>query len=113
MSHRAWPAAVITGAALAAALVVVGEQVADAANGCLDSTGWFTATPVGSPTNSSGSGAETEPVPNKTGTSHATSVDQVGQARDDRSSGPAGISGCLDLDRIEIPAPPPATDDRA
>lgn len=83
VNARVWPAALLTGASLAAACLVVGEHVVATRDGCLDSDGWFTATPASWP------GSPATP------------------AGEDR------ISGCLDLDRIEIPAPTPAPDGRA
>lgn len=111
MSYRAWPAALLTGAALAAACVVVGEHVVQTSDGCLESTGWFTAAPVGWSDTSAQSeqhlGTQDKPGTGTTGTApEVTAI--VGQ----QNKADQQISGCLDLDRIEI-TPTPAPDGRA
>lgn len=113
MSYRAWPAALLTGAALAAACVVVAEHVVEASDGCLDSAGWFTATPAAWPGDPIASGADSKPTGGKTGIGQTATIDEVGQTSDDRPSDRGEISGCLDLDRIEVPDPAPAPDGRA
>jgi len=135
MSYRAWPAALLTGTALAAACVVVGEHVVETSDRCLDSAGWFTATPAAWPGDSVGSAqgaALGRPEPasaNPAGSGAAARIDDemrtgpppatmdpVGQSGDGRSSyGQDGrqISGCLDVDRIEVPGPAPEPDGRA
>jgi len=99
LSYRAWPAALVTGASLAAACVVVGDHVVATSDGCLDAAGWFTATPV--------------VRADKADIGARGTIDEVGRTSDQPDSGKDQISGCLDLDRIEVPAPPPASDGRA
>lgn len=113
MAYRAWPAALLTGAALAAACVVVGDHVIETSDGCLDSAGWFTATPAAWPTDPIASGTVAKSTPSKARIGPSPTIDAAGQTSDDRYSDPGQISGCLDLDRIEIPAPAPAPDGRA
>lgn len=111
MSYRAWPAALVTGAALAAACVVVGEHVVQTSDGCLDSTGWFTAAPVVWPENSGGTAHHVGPQ-DKPGTSTPGTAPEVTGIADQQNPEDHQISGCLDLDRIEI-TPTPAPDGRA
>lgn len=143
MGYRAWPAAVLTGAALVAACVVVGEHVVDAGDGCLGSAGRFTATPAAAGSAASTGSAGVLPYPGaspddkgsaddvKAGgatadgttadgglhsgdrTAPNMTTDEVGQTTDDSPTDADQLSGCLDLDRIEIPAPAPDSDDRA
>ena len=112
MRPRAWPGALLSGASLAAACLVVGDHVAATRQGCPDSAGWFSATPVVLPSDPTRSGAEGKPAPDKTGSGQSTSIDEVGQNRDDTPSGEQ-ISGCLDIDRIVVPPPAPVPDGRA
>lgn len=108
MAYRAWPAAALTGAALAAACVVVGDHVVQTRDGCLGSAGWFTATPVSAPMDPVAAGVDAKIVPYKIG--------PKGSAADGPAAAGAGyeqISGCLDVDRIEVPAQSPAPDGRA
>jgi len=113
MSYRVWPAALLTGAALAAACVVVGDHVVDTRDGCMGSTGWFTATPVTlslAPL-AAHTGRKTAAV--KAGIGRSVTVDPARQSSDDRPAGQEQISGCLDVTRIEIPGTAPAPDGRA
>ncbi len=114
MSYRTWPAALLAGASLTAACLVIGDHVVATSDGCLDAAGWFTATPV----------ARTSPEPvvripeaiagsDKVVLGNAPVVDKVGQSRHQRDLRHEQISGCLDLDLIEIPPPVPAPDGRA
>lgn len=121
MSYRAWPATMITGAALAAATVVVGDHVVGTSERCLDSVGWFTATAVtAASTTGASSTAGTAPViseldgipsPIKAGIGPAK-TDWPGQVRAPQSP-ELEISGCLDVARIEVPGQGPAPDGRA
>lgn len=112
MSYRAWPAAAITGAALAAACVVVGEHVVQANDGCLDSAGWFTATPAAWPSDPDAGAGKRSADPAKPAVGAPQTGQVVGETGDQQDSANQ-ISGCLDLDRIEIPAPGPAPERRA
>ncbi len=108
VGYRAWPAALLTGAALSAACVVVGEQVVQAnADGCRGSVGWFTATPVGEATSPTMVHLEAKSVPTKSGIGRVTTVEPVGRTSGQQPSDEHQISGCLDIDRIDIPAPAP------
>jgi len=112
MSYRAWPAALVTGAALSAACVVVGEHMVQASDGCLDSTGWFIATPAAWPDNPGASaGKQTAGQDKPTSAASATAAEITGTT-DQQNPGRDQIRGCLDLDRIEI-APSPIPDGRA
>ncbi len=112
--YRAWPAALLTGAALTAACVVVGEQVIQTnADGCRGSVGWFTATPVGGAAGPAIALFDAKAVPTKSGIGRVSTIEPVGQASDEQPSTERVISGCLDVDRIEIPMPVPAPDGRA
>ena len=71
MRPRAWPGALLSGASLAAACLVVGDHVAATRQGCPDSAGWFSATPVVLPSDPTRSGAEGKPAPDKTGSGQA------------------------------------------
>lgn len=116
MSYRAWPAALLTGASLAAACLVVGDHVVATSDGCLDSAGWFTATPAAWPAsaNEADTGGKPEPDDNDNDyIDEAGDPAEVGRTSEDRPAEGEQISGCLDLDRIEIPAPAPAPDGRA
>jgi len=111
VSWRAWPAAVITGASLAAACFVVGDHVVATDDGCLDSAGWFTATPTTWPAQDEAT-VVTKTAAVKTTVGRATEIGASGQTE---YSDPEDnqIEGCLDVERIEIPAPPPAPDRQA
>lgn len=111
MSYRTWPAALITGASLGAACVVVGGHMVQTRDGCLDSTGWFTATPAAWPGKPGATGNHGFD-PNTTDIGPGT-IREVGESNDQQDPGDDQIRGCLDLDRIEIPAPTPAPDGRA
>ncbi|MBA3340149.1 MAG: hypothetical protein H0T54_10475 [Geodermatophilaceae bacterium] len=113
MSYRLWPAALISGAALAATAVVVGDHVAQTSDGCLGSAGRFTATPVSWPSEATSSGIAGKLVPNKVAIGRPTLIEQGGQTIGGPHSDGPQITGCLDVDRIEIPAPVPAGDGRA
>lgn len=115
MGYREWPATLLTGAALAAAGVVAAEHVVDARDGCLGSAGWFTAYPValaGAP-DPAGIGGKSAVEPGTTDFGATGSADEVGTSSQRQEVGDNQISGCLDLDRIEVPAPLPAPDGRA
>ncbi len=113
MGYRTWPAVLLTGAALTAACVVVGERVIQTnADGCRGSVGWFTATPVGGAASPAMAHLEAKPVPTKSGIGRVSTVEPVGQADDEQPSAERVISGCLDVDRIDIPTPGPAPDGR-
>lgn len=118
MTYRAWPAALLAGAALTAAGLVVGEHVVDARDGCLEPAAWFVGTPASAAADAelsdvAGLHADTRIVPTE------VSVDLTSDTTDptdptDLATGMTDpISGCLDLSRIEIPAPAPAPDGRA
>jgi len=115
LSYRAWPAALVAGASLAAACVVVGDHVVATSDGCLDAAGWFTATPVvrADRPDPVASGKQSTAGPDKADIGARGTIDEVGRTSDQPDSGKDQISGCLDLDRIEVPAPPPASDGRA
>lgn len=121
MSYRAWPTVLLTGAALSGACVVVGEHVVDARDGCLDSAGWFIATPAAGPNGSTDSGASTArvvvayPVSRSGAPADGKTAytDEVGQTSGHPTPDGDPISGCMDLNRIEIPAREPAPDGRA
>lgn len=122
MSYRTWPAAMITGAALAAATVVVGDHAVGTSDRCLGSVGWFVATPVtaASATGASSTAAtapvipdlDSIPSPSKAGIGPAKTNGQ-GQIRAGRQSPELEISGCLDVARIEVPGQGPVPDGRA
>lgn len=125
MGYRQWPAVLVVASSLAGASLVVGEHVVDAADRCLDSAGWFTATLATDPADShGGAGPAVSAHPRLVWNTPGRNTNGVVQSGDDEpnlkpnqepaSAGPAGrdqVSGCLDVDRIEIPAPAP--DDRA
>ncbi|CAN5430170.1 hypothetical protein BH24ACT9_BH24ACT9_14260 [soil metagenome] len=113
MSYRAWPAALVAAAAMTAAGVVVGEHAVDTSDGCLDSAGWFTATPVAVPIDRLIADIDAKTVPYKLGMNDSATIDPVGRTGPEPATGDAQISGCLDVDRIEIPVPAPAPDGRA
>lgn len=113
MSYRLWPAALVSSAALAAACVVVGGHVVETSDGCLGSAGRFTATPVVWPTEAIGSGIDGKLEPHKVDIGQPTIIDQIGQTNGGPRSDDPQITGCLDVDRIEIPAQTPAADGRA
>ncbi len=106
--YRAWPAALLTGAALSAACVVVGEQVIQTnADGCRGSVGWFTATPVGGAASPVMALLEAKSVSTKSGIGRMSTVEPVGRTSGQQPSDEHQISGCLDIDRIDVPAPAP------
>lgn len=111
MSYRVWPAGLLTSAALAAACVVVGGHVVETGDGCLGSDSF-----IGTPANwLSGplAGPEGKPVPEKAGMGMPAIVDPIGESNEVPPSPDLRITGCLDVDRIESPAPTPITDGRA
>lgn len=108
MSHRAWPAALLTGAALTAACVVVADHVAATTNGCLDSAGWFTATPATWTDAVRLAEAAAKYVPEKAYIDPPAPASTVSRSAESPPANRPQISGCLDVDRIVIPAPPPA-----
>lgn len=112
MSFRAWPAAMLTGAALTAACVVVGEHVVRTSDGCLDATGWFTATPVAWPDDPATRSGKYATAPDKLGSGTARTAEEI-TGTTGQFPGGDRMSGCLDLDRIEIPAPTSVPDGRA
>lgn len=113
VSYRAWPAALLAAAAMTAAGVVVGEHALDTSDGCLGSAGWFTATPVAAPIDRLIAEIDAKTVPYKLGMNESATIDPVGRNETEPATGDAQISGCLDVDRIEIPVPAPAPDGRA
>lgn len=116
MSYRLWPAALVSSGALAAACVVVGGHVVETSDGCLGSAGRFTATPVVWPTEAIGSGIDGKLKPLKVDIGQPTivgQIGQIGQTNDGPRSDDPQITGCMDVDRIEIPADNPASDRRA
>jgi len=113
MSYRAWPAALLTGVALTAACVVVGEHVVQTRDGCLDPTGWFTATPAAWPGDEAAISVKRAAEPDKARSGVPGTVHEAGETDDQQNPGDNQISGCLDLDRIEVPAPGPDPDSRA
>lgn len=109
MSYRVWPAGLFTTAALAAACVVVGGHVADAGDGCLGSKS-FIATPASWPADPSGVVRPTgKSLSYKASNGWPAIGDRVGQTNDVPPSRDLHITGCIDVDRIEIPV----TDGRA
>lgn len=112
MSYRLWPAALVSGAALAAACVVVGDHVAQTSGGCLGSAGFFTATPVSWPIEATAADDKGKTAPYKLGVTRPTGIDEIGPASVDPNVDDHRISGCLDVERIEIPQAP-APDGRA
>ncbi|MBA3278859.1 MAG: hypothetical protein H0U22_09090 [Geodermatophilaceae bacterium] len=115
MSYRTWPAALLAGASLATAALVVGDHVVASSDRCLDAAGWFTASPVARTQipDLADSGEKPTAGSGKVDVGAPGAVDPVGQSRDQRDTGHDRISGCLDLDRIEVPPPVPAPDGRA
>ncbi|MBA3369603.1 MAG: hypothetical protein H0T99_13215 [Geodermatophilaceae bacterium] len=116
MSYRAWPAALLGGASLATACLVVGDHVVATSDGCLDAAGWFTAAPVSwSPVPDAVGGEKPAANSEKVDLGAAGGADVMGHGDTTGAptSGSYQISGCLDLDRLEVPAPAPAPDGRA
>lgn len=115
MSYRAWPAALLAGASLATASLIVGDHVMATSDECLDAAGWFTAAPVAWSPIPDAVGGEKPASSEKMDIGAAGGADVMGDG--DTTGAPNGgsyqISGCLDLDRLEVPAPAPAPDGRA
>ncbi|MDQ4039435.1 MAG: hypothetical protein M3313_14050 [Actinomycetota bacterium] len=115
MTYRAWPAVMLTGAALTAACVVVGEHVVQTSDGCLDAAGLFTATAVAWPDDPVGIAGKQATAPDKPANGPPRTAEEISGITGTTGQHPGGdqITGCLDLDRIQIPAPTPVPDGRA
>ncbi len=115
MSYRTWPAALLGVASLATACLVVGDHVVATNDGCLDSASRFTAAPVAWTHVPDAVGGQEPAVSSKKADIGVPgSVDPVsGQSAGAPKTGSDQITGCLDLDRLEVPAPAPAPDGRA
>ncbi len=111
MSYRAWPAALLGSASLAAACVVVGGHVVEAGDGCLGAQ-YFVGTPTiwsHGPSN----GPDGKPAQDKAGLGGPAVGEPIGEVKEVPASAGLQIIGCLDVDRIEVPASTLIPDGRA
>lgn len=141
MSYRAWPAALLSAGSLIAASIVVGSHVADADDGCLRAGVLVTARtfapeaakpsePTDGFVDPAGPADPVDPAdsadPGRGGSVSKPNEAQVGASDAelgeiefdlDSAPKPAGpeevaVTGCLELDRVEIPAESPTTADQ-
>lgn len=127
MSYRAWPAALLSAGSLIAASIVVGSHVADADDGCLRAGVLVTARTFAPEADKPTAPADGYVDPANPGRGDSASKPNSAQYRTgaaeldeieldlDSVPTPAGaeevsLTGCLELDRVEIPAEPPTTD---
>lgn len=133
MSYRAWPAALLSAGSLIAASIVVGSHVADADDGCLRAGVLVTARtfapeadkptapadgfvdPAGPADPANPGRGDSASKPNSA--NYSSGDAELGEVELDLDSAPkpvgpedVAVTGCLELDRVEIPAEPPTTD---